>query len=211
MKTGKPCTQGLGFTLFELLLVMSILGVVFTIGFTGFIKISGYWNDLSSAAKMDTILSSCFDEFRMDIENILSARRSETGVSGQQATVEDSRRYWQLSFEDDRISMAVEYLNPLTSVRERFRVHYKIERSEGASSFVRYASPLEGSQDTALETFSQPDILGMRILYSDGNVWHNQWNKRELPKAFRISLSIMDPRNPTKHISRMMTFKVNAK
>ncbi|NLN93663.1 MAG: prepilin-type N-terminal cleavage/methylation domain-containing protein [Candidatus Hydrogenedens sp.] len=198
-----------GFTLFELLVVMSILAVVSTMGFVGFIRTSNQWNDLISALTLEKGLSACFTELRQDFQNLLPADCCDTGLQGLQASLEDSRRYWRVIFEDDSISFPVSIFNPLKEEQERFLVRYRIVRNGEQSRLVRFTSPLDIENAEAVQTFAQDNVLAMRILYSDGDRWRDQWNRREMPLAVRISLSCMDPRNPTRHISRVVAFKIN--
>jgi len=200
-----------GFTLLELLLVMSMLGVVSTMGFVGFVKVSYQWNDLVSALTLEKTLARCFTEFRKDFENILPTDCCQRGLEGMRASVEDSRRYWNVNFEDDSVSFPVSIYNPLQDRNERFLVRYKIERTTESARFIRYVSELDIEDAVPQESFSLENILAMRILYSDGKRWNTQWNRREMPDAVRISLTCVDPRDPTRHISRMVVFNIHVK
>jgi prepilin-type N-terminal cleavage/methylation domain-containing protein len=195
-----------GFTLLELLLVMSMLGVVSTMGFVGFVKVSYQWNDLVSALTLEKTLARCFTEFRKDFENILPTDCCQRGLEGMRASVEDSRRYWNVNFEDDSVSFPVSIYNPLQDRNDRFLVRYKIERTTESARFIRYVSELDIEDAVPQESFSLENILAMRILYSDGKRWNTQ-----MPDAVRISLTCVDPRDPTRHISRMVVFNIHVK
>ena len=101
-----------GFTLFELLLALTIVSVVSTIGATGFFKLTAYWNDLLLTNRANQRATDIFTIMTSDFENTLSSEVTDISLQGSTADFQDNRRFWRLDFEDDRLSLPVEAYNP---------------------------------------------------------------------------------------------------
>lgn len=197
-----------GFTLFELLLALTIVSVISTIGATGFFKLTDYWNDLLLTNRENQIATDIFAVMASDFENTLSSEVTNISLQGSTADFQDNRRFWRLDFEDDRISLPVEAYNPSLGIWERRLVRYEIDRNDGEPQLIRYARPLDAGPSVEKQTALFPGVSGIRIHYFDGETWRNQWQEDSMPKAVRISLAVMENLRADKHLSRMATFRI---
>lgn len=204
----RPLKSTSGFTLFELMLAMTILSVVSTIGASGFFKITSQWNELLLTQRLNESATRAFSEMAGDFENILPAHIGGVGLRGQHADTEDNERFWRLAFEDDRIALPVEYQNPVTGTWQRYLVRYEIDRSADAPFLVRTVRALNSDTDHETRTSAFPGITGMRIHYFDGSIWRSQWERDDMPAAVRVSVSVMDGMRADKHLARMASFRI---
>ena len=200
--------QPSGFTLFELLVALSILSVVSTIGATGFFKITGHWNEARMAQRVNQTATLAFAAIAADIENIISHEVGGVGLRGQMADTEDNLRFWRLSFEDDRMTLPVEYADQATGTRKRHIVRYEIDRGGETPRLRRFSGALGTGMSAGKPTAEFPGVTGMRINYFDGQSWRGYWDKNELPRAIRVSLSLMEDMRIDKHLARVATFRV---
>lgn len=196
-----------GFTLFELLLAVTLLSVLTTLSATGFFKLSSYWGDILLTQRLNHRATSIFSVMALDFENLLSSEVTGTGLRGQRGNYEDNRRFWRLIFEDDRFSLPVEYSTGNEESRDRYLVRYEIERKEGDLKLIRHARPLLSGPDAETATDIFPGVTGMRIKYFDGVAWLDHWEQDGMPKAVQISISIMEAMRDDKHLSRVRTFR----
>lgn len=196
-----------GFTLFELLLAVTLLSILSTLGATGFFKLSSYWGDILLTQRLNQRATSIFAVMALDFENLLSSEVTGAGLRGQRGNYEDNRRFWRLIFEDDQFSLPVEYYTANEKSRDRYLVRYEIERKEGDLKLIRYARPLLSGPDAETATDIFLGVTGMRIKYFDGAVWLDHWEQDGMPKAVQVSLSIMEAMRDDKHLSRIRTFR----
>lgn len=199
-----------GFTLLELIVALTVLSVVSTIGITGFFRITEHWNDTVLTMRLNNEATGAFESFAADFQTVLSEQVAGNEIRGLQADMEDNVRFWRMSFEDDRIIMPVERHHPITGDRERLMIDYAIERNGGSGRLVRGVTDFAASGD-GVRTVVANDIAGMRIQYFDGRDWRSQWDASSMPKLVRVSLSVMDNARPDRHISRVAVFRIQVK
>lgn len=197
-----------GFTLFELLLAVTLLSVLSTISATGFFKLSNYWNDILLTQRLNHTATLAFSAMASDFENLLSSEVTGRGLRGQSADYEDNQRFWRLQFEDDRIALPVETFNKANNSWERHLIRYAIERKNGEFKLVRYARPWLSGPDSEVATDMFSDVTSMRIAYFDDNKWYDHWEKESMPEIVQISIAIMEDLRDDKHLSRVATFQV---
>ncbi len=200
-----------GFTLLELMVVLTVMSVVSTIGVTGFFKMTDYWNEVMLTTHLNKALTHAFASIATDFDSVLSARVMGSGLRGQQADTEDNVRFWRLSFEDDRITLPVEQYNPIDDARERLVVQYVIERTGEGARLTRNVVDAGSATHNGIKTNIASGITGMRVQYFDGRDWRNQWDAVTMPELVRISLSAMDGVRPDRHISRMAVFRIQVR
>ncbi|MGI6138044.1 MAG: type II secretion system protein GspJ [Candidatus Hydrogenedentales bacterium] len=196
------------FTLFELLLAVSLLSLVSTIGATAFFKLTRYWGDVLVTQRLNHQASLVFEVMTSDFENMVSSKISGAALKGQHLFYEDTENFWRLRFEDDRIAFPVAYNNPATQRSETYLVRYAIEREQGEATLVRYTRLLSAAPDeeTAADLF--PAVTGIHIEYSDGTEWRDSWEEASSPLMLQVSLSLMEGARVDKHLSRISTFPI---
>jgi prepilin-type N-terminal cleavage/methylation domain-containing protein len=197
-------TRHRGFTLFELLVSMTILSVVSTLAVTAFISATGYWNELQATVQLDQNATAALDSLRDDFGRVLPSCVSNAALRGHAGTVTDDSHSWRTTFEDDRIEMTVDQYNTAGKQRETATVAYHIDRKNGVPRLVRSA---RGS--AASEMVVAPNVAGLRFAWFDGKQWLDAWEQAGLPRAVRVSLSLVDPRRPTRNLARTVVFNVN--
>ena len=131
-----------GFTLLELLVVMTVLSVVTTIGVTAFIRVTGYWNGASSLARLETGAAAAFESMGDDFAAVLSSRTAPGAFTGVRGGVNGGGA---AELADDRVTLPVEQVNAATGGRERVLVTYVIDREgAGAARLLRRSVPSTG-------------------------------------------------------------------
>jgi len=208
MKTVTTATRRRGFTLIELLVVLTLMSVISTIGMTGFLRMTTYWNDLQADTNLNKDISRAFISFADDFENLLAPAVCGVSMVGKHADVVDNTTFWRISFEDDSIAMPVEVFNPLSQQRERLLVTYAVERDGEAPVLVRSAVTLGEAETKGGRVAVANNIVGMRLRYFDGNQWHNTWNASMPPKIVRVSLSAIDGGRVDRNVSRTTAFAI---
>jgi prepilin-type N-terminal cleavage/methylation domain-containing protein len=194
-----------GFTLFELIVSLAILSVVSTLAVSAFISANDYWNDLRAADQLNQNATAALDSLRDDFGRVLPSRVSSDALRGRTGTVTDDSHFWRTTFEDDRMEMTVDQYNTVTRQRETATVGYFIDRHSGtAPCLVRTA---RGAATT--ETVVAPNVAGLRLAWFDGKRWLDAWEQPGLPRAVRVSLSLIDPDRPGRNLARTAEFNVN--
>jgi prepilin-type N-terminal cleavage/methylation domain-containing protein len=193
-----------GFTLLELIVSLTILSVVSTLAVSAFVNANDYWNGLRSAAELDRNATAALDSLRGDFGSLLPSRVSNTALRGLTATAVDDRHSWRSTFEDDRAEMVTDQYNMLSSQHEMATVGYSIDRHGEIPRLVRTA---RGSAVT--ETVIAPNVAGLNFAWFDGKQWLDAWEKPGLPRAVRVSLSLVDPDRPGRNLARTTVFNVN--
>ena len=197
-----------GFTMLEIIVVLSLMGVVGTIGITGFFRITEYWGVLQENLRLNKSAANAFDAFSKDIDNMLSSEVAGVALQGIHANTEDNIHFWRITFEDDSITFPAQIINPLTLELERLLITYAINRGDQEPRLVRSTSLLENPDDITGATLIAEDVTGMRIQYFDGNTWQEEWNQPTSPRLVRISLSLIDGNRTDGQLARVATFAI---
>jgi len=197
-----------GFTLFELMIVLSLMGVVSTISITGFFRMTDYWNALQENVRLNKIASNAFDMLAADFENMLSSQVSGVTLSGHHTNTEDNINLWRISFEDDVMTFPVKILNPLTQELEQLLITYAIDRDGDEPQLARKIMSLGAPDQEPAITALFEDVAGMRIGYFDGKSWQTEWNGTVSPRLVRVSLSLIDGDRTDRQLARVVTLAV---
>lgn len=197
-----------GFTLLEMLVVLSLMGVIGTIGITGFFRMTEYWNMLQENLRLHKSATQAFENFSKDIGNMLSSKVAGVPLRGIHADTEDSIHFWRITFEDDAVTFPAQHINPLTQQMENQLITYAIARDDQRPRLVRTVAALEQSDVTSNTTVVAQAAAGMRIQYFDGTSWQPNWDQPTAPKLVRISLSLIDGNRTNGQLARAATFAI---
>ncbi len=197
-----------GFSLLELIVVLSLMGVVSTLGITGFFRMTDYWNALQENLRLNKNAVTAFDSIAGDMENMLSGTTTGFSMQGAHSDTEDSIHFWRITFEDDSIAIPVQLYNPLTNQDEQVIVTYSVQRGNQEPRLVRSTAPILQPGNLQNTTVVAEDVAGLRIQYFDGGDWHQDWRQTNAPKLVRVSLSLIDGDRTDGQLSRTATFPV---
>ena len=207
MNNGKRYSRS-GFTLLEVMVVLTIMGVITTIGTVAFFRMNDYWNNLQENMRLNKIAGNAFDIFRKDFENVLSVQAFDMPLQGVHSDNEENVHFWQISLEDDSITFPVEIFNLFEQESERLWVNYSIDRESDSPRLVRKIMPYENKEGKVIITAVLEDIAGMRIRYFDGESWQDKWDAFALPKLVCVSISLVDYDKTGRQLARVATFAV---
>lgn len=197
-----------GFTLLELIVVVSLMGVVSTLGITGFFRMTEYWNTLQENLRLNKNAVTAFDAIADDMENMLSGKIAGFSLQGTHSDTEDSIHFWRITFEDDSIAIPVQLYNPLTNQDEQMIVTYTVQRGNQEPRLVRSTAPISQPENIKNATIVAEDVAGLRIQYFEGGDWYQDWHQENAPKLVRVSLSLIDGDRTDGQLSRTATFPV---
>jgi prepilin-type N-terminal cleavage/methylation domain-containing protein len=210
-----------GFSLLELLVVISVMGVVTGIGVRTFFGMASAWNDLKSMADLDRIAYSAFQEMQEDFADVVSAELSGVPIRG--LTREHKYDLLLASYQDDQIVLPTQ----TSVVGERnlaggsVRYHVARDGAEGTHHLVRYAGVLtaESPVDLPKLIIDNANVLSLRFeflveeesLGGDAGGWQLGWDSLGLPAAVRVSLTLADANRTDLQVSRKMVFPIHVR
>lgn len=200
-----------GFSLFEMLVVLSILGVVSTVGIGAFVSITSAYRTTEKRMDLEATAQRALDAIRDDLGMITPSRLAGTAMSGVRG-MEEEHRYGRVPLENDRFVAPLSFHNPLEKRTERITVAYAIDRANGVPALVRTIQGGYGHELPAGATqVIAPGALSMRIAYFDGNQWLAEWKNSEHPLALRVSLTVHDLDRPYEQLSREATIQLQVR
>ncbi len=207
-----------GFTLLELLVALVLLSVVSGIGIRVFFRISDEWRVTSLRLDMNTEAERIFSELDRDFGRIVSAKLSGVSVVGEtrsqdvplmaRGSNKDTERAFQ-RMEDDCVVLPIAFTNGQSGQTERACVMYHIDRGGAVPALVRTLGAFSSKPPEGAKQVVAKGVMALRVEYDDGSAWQPRWNRPELPKAVRISLTLQHPDRPWEQISRKAVFGVH--
>lgn len=197
-----------GFTLFEMLVVLAVLGVVSSIGISAFVSISASYRTIERRMNMETIAQNILDTVREDCNLIVPSALSGRAVQAERA-MEETRRYGRVPLENDRVVLPISYFNPIAGKLERVRVMYHIDREGPMPVLRRTMEGGYGPGDPAgASEVVAAHVLSMRVECFDGQEWLPGWDNAANPAALRFSVTVADPDRPYEQTARSAAFPV---
>ncbi len=200
-----------GFTLFELLVVLAVMGVVSTIGVGAFFNITDVWRQstyrLELGANADLILAKIGN----DIAQVASAKRTGVAIQGADL-LNDEKKYNEITrLEDDRLVLPL-LQKGANGKTERVSVQYHVNRLDGPFVMTRtYGAFGSAAPEGAREEITS-GVLTFDLQYLEGEEWAGAWSKPYNPDAIRVSVTVQGafPR-VNEQISRTAVFPIHAK
>lgn len=203
-----------GFTLLELLLVISIMGTLTWIGTGTFVKMTTHWREIKAISDLEIMSNTAIASIRADFSHLESSElsgRSLKGIRNEIAGEDvDSERFNDRVLADDRVTFSVQS-KPIASDRlVTETVSYYILRDGKRHRLVRSvfdATTNEHRQEFSLIDGAQAVRLRFEYASDDGaEGWLDRWDRQTLPRAVRVSLMIEDPERPDRQIARKAVF-----
>lgn len=203
-----------GFTLLELLLVISIMGVLTWIGTGTFVKITSHWREVKALVDLQIMIDTAFESIRADFSHIESSELSGQSLEGLRRELAgeavDKERFNDRVLANDRITFSVQS-QPINSDRlVTQRISYYIVREGSRHRLVR--STVDPATNRPTQEFSLIDgaqAVRLRFEYASNDGaegWLDRWDRPSLPRAIRVSLMIEDPNRPDRQLARKAVF-----
>jgi type II secretion system protein J len=198
----------LGFTLFELLTVIAVLGVVSTVGMRAFVIITGEWNTTTRRMALNTEAVRIFDSMKKDFGQVPPVALSGVSMQGEER-LESNQRYNLVRLEDDYFLLPVAGGAEAQSGAGIRMVKYHIGRKPGRGPrLLRTSWAAGGTPAAGVNLEISGSVLAMRVAFYDGAAWQPEWRLETLPEAVAVSLTLADPERPWEQISRKAVFPV---
>jgi len=200
-----------GFTLMELLVTLSLLGVVSTIGVTAFFRVADHWTAVQRAQRLDTQASAALDAIREDLDRMLPPRAGAAAFASVCQTARHSFGAAEATANDDRLTFAVMQRNAATGAFEPAVVTYEIDRHAAMPRLIRKARGTDADPAAGAAVVVAEGVFSMSVMSGDPPDMTCGWDAPEPPRLVRVSLGMADPADPGAGLSRAATFEVRVK
>ncbi|MDQ1257056.1 MAG: Type secretion system protein [Candidatus Hydrogenedentes bacterium] len=205
-----------GFTLFELLLVIGLMGLATTLGGAILLEVMEAWDRVSVRTGLDAMAQTVFDRLDTDFGDMLSSDLTGVSLVVISRSLEDGNQPAGQVLPDDMLIVPVCTSTDPAGAVSGTTVMYQIERENGRDLLVQTTGDLQTDIPIGgrVELIPRADVLSMRVEYADKNgVWleangEEGWFKG-LPRAVRISLTLADLDRPDEQISRSKVFPIH--
>lgn len=194
-----------GFTLVEMLVVISIIGVVSTLGISIFFRITDRWADTRDRFVLDQIADQMFDELRRDFADIVSPKLCGAPLTGVSSDIRTA-----VELANDTISFPM--LAPDADGRRHpALVTYLVgeRKKDKSGALVRQMISLDAPSATPASLELTQGVLRLRFEYlgADG-VCKREWTAQELPLTVRASIVLTNPEVARGQVARKMEFPI---
>ena len=202
-----------GFTLVELLVVITIMGVVTSLGTSAFVTITGAWNESKAMSQLDAQASSAFAQMHLDFADVLSADLSGAPIEGLErnwrpAEGDQKKMYFDKVLENDVVVLPVQTLGGGREREDFSMISYSVQRKDGGHILVRTVGNLIEDEDLNPQyNVVDPDlanVIRFRVEFSDaGGNWEPEWSGDAHPLAVRVSMTLEEPGRGRQHLQIM--------
>ena len=203
-----------GFTLLELIMVITLMGVATTLGVTMLFKISDAWRKTSVRCELDNRAGRIFDAIEKDMAEMLSPSATGMPLKAEAGTgTLEEKTFYKVQVERDRLivptklAMRDDPKAELTHVD----VEYAIESKEDGCRLMRIER-LPGEAEGKWKRFElDKAVISFRVeslARESGATWQPGWTNTTAPRAVRVSVVLANPINPLDQIVRMAVFPV---
>ncbi len=203
-----------GFSLLEILIVLSILAVVSTLGISAFVTVTTAWNERKALTELDAQAEEAFEAIRRDLADTLSYELSGVALSGASRAAIDTGTVPAAHNADDRVAFPIQGAVEGPTGQQAAKVGYRVDRSADEHSLVRTIGALDAGFPTtgAQEVIPGARTIAFRAEYLSDDpdqLWEAEWHSPGHPKALRISLTLEDPGRPGFQISRKAVLRIH--
>lgn len=196
-----------GFTLLELLVVISVISVVTGIGVQMFGAVGSRQKTQEIRLALADRAALALDSIRRDVSQVVSSQLGGQAIVGE-SHLEETRRAGRVPLEDDRVVLPVQQSPTPDAPAERRQVTYSIVRDNADTRLTRTVGLLGAKPGEGLAQDVLDGVMSMRIEYFDGAAWQRTWTGAANPQAIRVSLVVRDANRPFEQCARTMTFPI---
>ena len=200
-----------GFTLMELRVTLSLLGVVSTIGVTAFFRMADHWTAVQRAQRLDMQASAALDAIREDLDRMLPPRAGAAAFASVCQTARHSFGTVESTANDDKLTFPIVQKNAATGAFERALVTYEIDRHAAMPRLIRRTRGTDADAAAGASIVVAEGVFSMSVMSGDPPDMTCGWDAPEPPRLVRVSLGMADPADPGAGLSRAATFEVRVK
>jgi prepilin-type N-terminal cleavage/methylation domain-containing protein len=199
--------QTRGFTLFELLVVLSVMSVVTTIGVTAYSRVTGVWRVSAMRMELGSTADAIFESIRRDLENVASSRRTGQVIQGIDVLSEDAM-FGRVPLDNDRIVLPIVQVG-VKGTTERLAIRYHVRRDGVPDQLMRTLGPMDGSEPNGASQIIANNVLALDIEYLSDGTWKPAWSGATQPEAVKVHLTLSGAGQwRTEQITRSAVFPV---
>ena len=211
-----------GFTLLEILVVISLMGVVTTLGISAFFDMSKAWQSTRTMSELDREASNAFRMIKRDFTSVVSTELSGISVRGVHRNLESVDksglyRYFDRVLADDAVVIPVPA--GAGGAADIDLISYSVNRADNGHRLVRTFGDVTLPEENALPEMdvvnpSIAEVIRFRIEYSSGGgEWSAEWTDSLLPQAVRISMTLEEFGQYGQHlqITRKAVFAIHVR
>jgi prepilin-type N-terminal cleavage/methylation domain-containing protein len=207
---------GSGYSLLELLVSIALMSVVMTLGVRSFSLLTGLWNETRALADLSDIAEQAFKQIELDLSDTLSAELSGVSIIGIDRVTQNNRSFNSANDADDSLIIPVQGIMRGVSLQRSRSVQYHVDRDQGRSILKRSIGALGDKNPSSgrIDVISRADTLRFDVSFTTGDPdrpWVDEWNSEALPRAVRVSLTLADPENIFRQVSRKKIFAVHVR
>jgi prepilin-type N-terminal cleavage/methylation domain-containing protein len=208
-----------GVTLLEVLIAISMMGVVTTIGVRSFVLLTDSWREASAAKDLEEQADQALGMLALDFYDVLSSELSGASITGIDREIA-SKGFNQAPNARDQLVIPIrgtmQSLSPKAAL-----VMYEVQESRndagGRSHLVRTLEWLSKTGDPEQDRpvtgtlIDRADVIRFNVEFGTGDVdrpWANEWSSVNRPRSIRVSLTVADPDFPYRQVSRKKTYSV---
>ncbi|MBX3180395.1 MAG: prepilin-type N-terminal cleavage/methylation domain-containing protein [Candidatus Hydrogenedentes bacterium] len=195
-----------GFSLFEMLVVLGVLGVVSTIGIGAFFNLTSAWRLTTSRLELGDSAASAIKAIRLDLADMPSARLTGEALRGVDVLNEEVRYEDLVRLEDDQLIIPV-VQRDLEGKTRRAGIRYAVDRSEGKHVLRRYPAGIPDAPGQEVAA----GVLSFEVHYLDGGAWRKAWSEPRNPEAVRVSVVLQGQSRPDEQLSRSVIIPIPVK
>lgn len=184
----KPNPRQGGFTLFELLVVLSVMSVVSTIGVTAYIRVTDLWRVSAMHMELGATAEDIFENIRRDMENVASSRRTGQAIQGMDV-LSEAALYGRVPLDNDRFILPI-LQTGASGTSERLAVKYHVQREGTPNQLTRTLGPMDGSEPAGASQSIADNVLALDVEYLSGGAWQPAWSGAVQPEAVRVNVTV---------------------
>ncbi|MDZ4860969.1 MAG: type II secretion system protein [Candidatus Hydrogenedentes bacterium] len=197
----RQCHPNRGFTLLELLVVISLMAIATGMGAVILVRVLDVWSNLKIGAELDSTAQSVFSSIEQDLSQAVNTQLAGFAIKGETGVGKDDKQLFGVALAQDRFTVPVQ-LPMLGGGKAAALVGYHIEQTlDGEWQLMRTLRSIRGEGETS-STLVARGVLQMRVEYANAaGEWLPAWSEPWHPKAVRVSVTVCSPDN----IHRMQT------